>query len=726
MSGWNADTAAGPSGAGAVTVVEGSSFCISSPSGDIHPELTQGAFYQDTRILSGWRLTVDGQPLEPLSARILEPYRAIFVGRARRADGHADSPLVVERERLVGVGVREDITVRNYSRTTAECTVRVGVEADFADLFDVKGGVSIPDTQLTRQVRGEELRLEAVRNGRHRGIAVHGRGGDLDEDAVSFQVSIPPRGQWSTSLIITPLVEHDRPPGTFIHTMEASELEAARRYEAWERYVPELNLTNPGFERTLRRSHEDLGALRIFDRDHPGRTVVAAGAPWFMALFGRDSLLTSYMALPVDPSMARGTLETLAELQGTKVDPDTEEEPGRILHEVRLGVTAGLALGNGSAYYGTADATPLFVTLLAELDRWGLDRGILANLLPHADRALDWIAQYGDRDGDGFVEYERATSHGLINQGWKDSWDGINFADGSLAQAPIALCEVQGYVYSAYLGRAMLALSAGDIQLAAEWQQRATAFKEEFNKRFWLPDKGYYAIALDRDKRPVDSCASNMGHCLWSGIVDDDKAAQVAARLMSPEMFTGWGIRTLASDMGAYNPVSYHNGSVWPHDSAIVTAGLMRYGFVDEARRVATGLFEAASEFDGRLPELFCGFDRSDYAAPIPYPTSCSPQAWAAASPVLLMRALLRMDPCLPTDELWMDPVLPDGFGSFEADHVQLGGCRMFLAADRDDLSVDGLDPAITLRREARPAMSEFLAVRQASLRQSSGSRDGS
>lgn len=724
MSGWNADTAAGPSGAGAVTVVEGSSFCISSSSGDIHPELTQGAFYQDTRILSGWQLTVDGQPLEPLSAQVREPYHAVFVGRARRADGHADSPLVVERERLVGVGLREDITVRNYSQEIAECTVQVGVDADFADLFDVKGGVSIPRTHLTRQVREDGLVLEAVRNNRHRGIVVHGRGGGISEDAVSFRVLIPPRGHWSTSLIVTPLVEHDRPSGAFIHAMEASELEAARRYEAWERYVPELNLTNPGFERTLRRSHEDLGALRIFDRDHPGRTVVAAGAPWFMALFGRDSLLTSYMALPVDPSLARGTLQTLADLQGTKVDPDTEEEPGRILHEVRLGVTAGLALGNGSAYYGTADATPLFVVLLAELDRWGLDGDILAQLLPHADRALDWITQYGDRDGDGFVEYERATPHGLINQGWKDSWDGINFADGTMAQAPIALCEVQGYVYSAYLGRAMLALSSGEPRLAAEWQRRAAAFKEEFNKRFWLPDKGYYAIALDRDKRPVDACASNMGHCLWTGIVDEDKAPQVAARLMSPEMFTGWGIRTLASDMGAYNPVSYHNGSVWPHDSTIVTAGLMRYGFVDEARRVATGLFEAAAEFDGRLPELFCGFDRTAYAAPIPYPTSCSPQAWAAASPVHLMRTLLRMDPCLPTGELWMAPVLPDGFGSFEADNVQLGPCRLFLAADRDDLTVDGLDPAISLHRGARTPIDELLTVLRVSLEQPSGARE--
>ncbi|MFD1213229.1 glycogen debranching N-terminal domain-containing protein [Arthrobacter sp. GCM10027362] len=711
MSGWNADTAAGPSGAGAVTVVEGSSFCISSPSGNIHPELTQGAFYQDTRILSGWQLTVDGQPLEPLSAQVKEPYRAVFVGRAKRLDGHADSPLVIERERLVGAGVREDITIRNYSREPAECSVRVDVDADFADLFDVKGGVAIARKHLTRRVQEGELLLEAVRDGGHRGIAVHGRGAQMDDGGLSFSAAVPARGTWHTSLIVTPLVERDRPAQPFVHTLPPSALEAARRYQAWERYIPELHLSNTEIEQTLRRSSDDLGSLRMFDREHPGRTVVAAGAPWFMALFGRDSLLSSFMSLPVDPSLARGTLQTLAELQGQQVNPATEEEPGRILHEVRLGVTAGLALGNGTAYYGTADATPLFLILLSELDRWGLERDVRNQLLPHADRALDWIQDYGDRDGDGFVEYQRATEHGLINQGWKDSWDGINFADGTLAEAPIALCEVQAYVYGAYIGRAMLAMTDGDRHLAAVWGRRAAALKEEFNERFWLPDKGYYAIALDKDKRPVDACASNMGHCLWTGIVDEDKAPLVAERLMSPEMFTGWGIRTLASDMGAYNPVSYHNGSVWPHDSTLVAAGLMRYGFVEEARRLITGLFEAAGHFDGRLPELFCGFDRSEYTPPIPYPTSCSPQAWAAASPLHLLRVLLRMDPCFPTGELWISPVIPPGFGSFEASNVLLGGSRLSLSADGGEFTIDGLDPALQLHRSLRPQLAELLAV---------------
>lgn len=315
----------------------------------------------------------------------------------------------------------------------------------------------------------------------------------------------------------------------------------------------------------------------------------------------------------------------------------------------------------------------------------------IAALLPHADRALAWILDHGDRDGDGFVEYQRQTDAGLVNQGWKDSWDGITFADGRIAQAPIAVCEVQGYAYAAFRARARLARMTGDADLAAQWTERARALRREFNDKFWLPERGYFALALDGDKRPVDSCASNMGHCLWSGIVDAEHAPLVVEHLMSPEMFTGWGVRTLASDMGAYNPVSYHNGSVWPHDNALIIAGLMRYGFVGEARRLASALFQAASEFGDRLPELFCGFSRSDYELPVPYPTSCSPQAWASAAPVHVMRTLLRLDPALPAGQLWVAPVLPEGMGSFRAENLLIGTSRLTLDVTSGHVSVEGL-----------------------------------
>jgi glycogen debranching enzyme len=317
--------------------------------------------------------------------------------------------------------------------------------------------------------------------------------------------------------------------------------------------------------------------------------------------------------------------------------------------------------------------------------------------------------RYGDRDGDGFVEYERATDRGLQNQGWKDSWDGITFADGRLPEAPIALCEVQGYVYAAYRARAALAREAGDEQTAEQWCDRAAALKSAFNERFWLPDRGWYALALDRDKRPVDACASNMGHCLWSGIVDDDRAARVAGHLLSPEMFTGWGVRTLSSAMGAYDPVSYHNGSVWPHDNAIVVAGLMRYGFVEEAQRIAEALLQTAGHFGGRLPELFCGFDRSEYPEPVPYPTSCSPQAWAAATPVQLVRTLLRFDPWLPERKVWVAPVLPEAFTPLRVTGLALGPRRIELeASDGRPAVVRGLPAGVEVitepyRDEGRP-----------------------
>jgi glycogen debranching enzyme len=324
-------------------------------------------------------------------------------------------------------------------------------------------------------------------------------------------------------------------------------------------------------------------------------------------------------------------------------------------------------------------------------------------LLPNADRALSWMERHGDRDGDGFIEYRRATDRGLQNQGWKDSWDGITFADGRPAEAPIALCEVQGYAYDAFRARAELARWLDDDAQARHWCARAAALKAAFNERFWLPERGWYALALDRDKKPVDACASNMGHCLWSGIVDADKAPRVAEQLLSPAMFTGWGVRTLSSAMGAYDPVSYHNGSVWPHDNAFIAAGLMRYGFVEQAQRIAEALLEAAEHFGGRLPELFCGFDRGEFPEPVPYPTSCSPQAWAAATPVQLVRTLLRFDPVLPRARVWVDPVLPPAFAPLRVEGVALGAGRVTLEVSPEATLVEGVPSGVEVRRAACP-----------------------
>jgi glycogen debranching enzyme len=716
MTAWNADTEADIGGTDAVTLVEGSSFCISSHSGDISPEGgTSGAFYQDTRILSRWILRINGALREPLVAHRPDAYEATFVGRAKWPEGRFDSPLVVRQERHVGPGLQDDIILENYSSEAVDCEIELLVDADQADLFDVKGGRPGTEATVTRSVHGGELIVEAVRNGQRRGSAVRAAGAEVTADALRFHATIPARGKWSTSVIVVPLINGVAPREPFTEAGLPRHRAGVQRHLAWEENVPRISVGDRNIEETLLRSQADLGSLRIFDAEHPDRAAVAAGAPWFMALFGRDSLLSSYMSLLVDSTLAAGTLQTLAAIQGTKVNPETEEEPGRIPHEVRLGVTAGMALSGGTAYYGTVDATPLFVSVLGELSRWGLSDDVLESLLPHADRALDWIEKYGDRDGDGFVEYLRPNPHGLLNQGWKDSWDGINFADGRMAEPPTALCEVQGYVYAAYVARSLLARSAGDVETEQHWAERAASLKKAFNDKFWLPDKGYFAVALDKDKKPVDACTSNMGHCLWVGIVDEDKAPSVVEHLMSSKMFTGWGIRTLASDMGAYNPVSYHNGSVWPHDSALVATGLMRYGFVAEAKRVARGLFDAAAHFDGQLPELFCGFDRTEFYGPVPYPTACSPQAWAAAAPIQLARILLRFDPDFTRGVVHMAPILAEDKGDFRADNVRLGHVRISISARRTEGDIEGLPLELKLLKEPRPPLDNGLEKRAGS-----------
>jgi glycogen debranching enzyme len=707
MSAWNPENEPTTSG-GAVTLVEGSSFCISTPGGDLSGVGPLGVFFRDTRLLSRWDLTVDGQQPESLAVMTPDPYRATFLGRLPRRSGRTDTNLLIERERRIGNGLREDITIHNPGTEPSACTVNIAVEADFADLFEVKEGRVQVRGELRAQSHGERLDLDHQWRGSHRGAVVEGPGAimvaatSVNQSAgiIRYDPVVPARGRWSTSLLVRPVVDGEDVDASFPLDRPMRESLPAVRLERWHETTPILTTGHDALQGVLRRSQHDLGALRIFDREDSSLAAVAAGAPWFMALFGRDSLLTAYMALPVDRTLALGTLRTLARHQGRRTDPLTEEEPGRILHEVRLGVESALSLGGGSTYYGTVDATPLFVVLLGELARWGTDQQHVRELLPHADRALDWITRYGDRDGDGFVEYKRATDRGLRNQGWKDSWDGITFADGHLAEPPIALCEVQGYVYDAFRRRALLAQEMDDETTARRWLDRAAQLKAEFNERFWLPDRGWYALALDGDKRPVDACASNMGHCLWSGIIDADKAPLVAEHLLSPEMFTGWGVRTLSSAMRAYDPLSYHNGSVWPHDNAFIVAGLMRYGFVEEAQRIAEALLEAAQRFGGRLPELFCGLDRDEYPEPVPYPTSCSPQAWAAATPIHLIRTLLRFEPWLSRGQLWVNPALPPSYTPLRVEGVALGDGRVDLEVTAAGTHLRGLPPDLEVHTE--------------------------
>jgi len=684
-------SASAPLDRGAVTLVEGSTFCISLPSGDMVAGHPHGLFFRDTRFLSELRMRVNGRWPEPLAAQTIDPFSATFVLQASPEPGRADSSLVLTRHRFVGRGMREDIVVRNYGEEPAFCGIELEVDCDFADLFEVKEGRIQKAGELTVEHEDGRVTFEYVRGSFRRGTCVaFSRPTTGTANTRRYEFVVAPGSEWSVCVQVTPLIDNREVTPRHRCGQSVERAAPSTRLEAWRRNLPKFTTDHDDFRHLVARSTEDLAALRLFDPEYPDRTVVAAGAPWFMTVFGRDSLLTSWMAMLFDSDLALGTLQTLARYQGEKVDPVTEEEPGRILHEMRFGESARLSLGGGSIYYGSVDATPLFVMLLGELQRWGHRREDVDALLPAADRALAWIDRFGDRDGDGYVEYQRTSDRGLQNQGWKDSWDSTHFADGQLAKAPIALCEVQGYVYAALLARAHFATEHDDATLATGLRARAADLKARFNRDFWLEERGTFAMGLDREKRPIDALVSNVGQCLWTGIVDDEKAPLVAHHLLSETMFTGWGVRTLGSSMTRFNPVSYHNGSVWPHDNALCAAGLMRYGLVDEAHRVMAGLIDTAAHFGDRLPELFGGFTRSQYPFPVAYPTSCSPQAWAAASPLLMLRALLRFEPDLRAGQLHLAPVVPDWLGKFGLEGIPVLGGRLSLEVDGDRLtSVD-------------------------------------
>jgi glycogen debranching enzyme len=682
-----------------VTLVEGSAFLISSPGGEVTPESAEGFFFRDTRFLSLWALRINGDIPQTLARSTPDPYSATFVSRARPHLGRADSNIMIERRRYVGRGMREDLVVRNFGEEPAYCGIEIRFGADFADLFAVKEGRVSSDTDDEHVEHADGSIVFRHKNGTHRrNLRVSfSDPAVLDGPIARWEVIIPSKGTWTVCQQFSCSIDGAEIEPRWLCGQPVGRAKPAERMAAWRRNVPVLDTDHDGLRSVVARSAEDLGALRIFDPDYPERTVVAAGAPWFMTLFGRDSLISAWMALIVDPELALGTLQTLARFQGTDVRPYNEEEPGRILHEMRFGEASSLSLGGGTTYYGTADATPLFVMLLGELRRWGLAREAVDELLPHADRALEWIEKFGDRDGDGYVEYQRTSDRGLRNQGWKDSMDAVRFADGRLAEAPIALAEVQGYTYGAYLARAFFAAEHGDSTLSAELRGRAAELKANFNRDFWLEDRGWLAMGLDRDKKPIDALTSNMGHCLWTGILDADKADQVARKLVGPDLFSGWGVRTLGASMVGYNPISYHCGSVWPHDNAIVAAGLMRYGYVREAQRVVMAVIDAAVAQGGRLPELYSGLERMELPLVVSYPTSCSPQAWAAASPLLMLRTILRLDPWVPRGKVWLHPALPEQIRHLHVGRIPLAGARVSVTVDGDSVSVEGLPDDLEL-----------------------------
>ena len=652
---------------GLVQILEGNTFVVSDECGDIEATLTDptGLFSFDTRFLSKWVLTIDGQRLNALSTDDLHYYETRFFLVPGTGTVYIDAKLSVIRFRSVGAGFSETITVMNHDEKPAKFSLRVDADSDFADLFEVKDALKKKGKYASR-VEPDGLVLEYQRETFRRETFISSsEPAQIDKGGLSFAVSIPPHGRWSTQLEVRagmPIAagsQVERGGRTGRPSM-------ARGLEKWVEKAPHLECDDDALRVTYQRSLVDLAALRFSTQTLPGHSLPAAGLPWFMTMFGRDSIFTSLQALPFTPELAATTLMALGERQGTRSDDFRDEDPGRILHEMRFGEMTAFEERPHSPYYGCADATPLYVVLLDEYHRWTGDTKLVRSLEYEARAALNWIDEYADLQGNGYVAYKRRNEEtGLENQCWKDSWDSISYSSGELPGFPRATSELQGYAYDAKVRGARLAREVwGDPELATRLEKEAADLKRRFNRDFWIAKGGYFAVALDVDGRQVDSLTSNNGHLLWSGIVDVSKARSVMRHLMGDRLFSGWGIRTMAVGEGRYNPIGYHVGTVWPFDNSFIAWGLRRYGFKQEAARVAAGNLDAARFFGGRLPEAFGGYPRSMTKYPVQYPTACSPQAWSTGAPLLFLRTMLGLEPI--GDHLIVDPALPEGFGRLE------------------------------------------------------------
>jgi glycogen debranching enzyme len=643
-----------------VQILDGNTFVVSDTRGDIAASLTDptGLFSYDTRFLSTWILTINGDRLNPLSVDDLQYFETRFFLVPGTGTVYVDSKLSVIRQRAVGSGFEERLTILNHDEEPVELTVRIEAGCDFADLFEVKDALKKKGRYTTRVDDGT-LVLTYERGTFSRTTTISSsEPAKVDKKSLTFSLEIGAHGNWSTDLKVITSVGSIVPP--------AARKNLARDLERWVADAPRLECDWEPLRRTYRRSLVDLAALRFSPPVARGRSLPAAGLPWFMTMFGRDSIFTSLQSLPFVPELAATTLQTLGEWQGSRSDDFRDEDPGRILHELRYGELTAFEERPHSAYYGSADATPLYVVLLDEYERWTGDRKLVRALEYEARAALNWIDEYADLQGNGYISYKRRNEEtGLENQCWKDSWDSISYRDGRLPGFPRATCELQGYAYDAKLRGARLAREIWhDAAFADELERQAADLKRRFNRDFWVEDGGYFALALDADGAQVDALSSNNGHLLWSGIVDKTKAKSVARHLMGPKLFSGWGVRTLAEGEGRYNPIGYHVGTVWPFDSSFVAWGLRRYGFKEEAARVAGGILDAAEFFDGRLPEAFGGYERSLTKYPVQYPTACSPQAWSTGAPLLLLSTMLGLQPV--AGHLVVDPALPVSIGHLE------------------------------------------------------------
>jgi glycogen debranching enzyme len=641
-----------------------------------------GLYFRDTRFLSRYELRVDGQRPLFLHSEADRNYSMLIettlpIARVDPAGMEKRENVGVSRHRWLEGGMRETIKVSNFGAQRRKVRLDLSFGADFLDLFEVRGfqrresgeieAPAVEDWRVTLAYGG----LDGVR--RSLEVCFEPKPKRLSATEARYDLLLEPQTSLSVDISIHPAAGENKP----IH---ATHEDLEREYSAWRKRCTRFRVSNGQLQMYLDRAILDLRMMQTDNGD--GTASFDAGVPWFSTLFGRDALITSYQAMTLTPEPAKGTLRKLAELQGSSVDEWRDEEPGKILHEIRTGELAGTGEIPHTPYYGTIDATPLWLVVYGAVFFWTGDREFAEGLWPNALRALEWIDRYGDSDGDGYVEYRRRSAGGLDNQGWKDSRDGILHADGSIPSSPIALCEVQGYVYDAKSRTARVARALGHEDVAAELEEQAAKLKERFNRDFWMPDLGYFAVALDGNKQQVRSITSNPGHCLWSRIVDPAKAARVVWMLLGEDLSSGWGVRTLGRSNPSYDPIGYHTGSVWPHDNSIIAHGVKFYGFDDEANRLIDQISIAGAFFPGgRFPELFCGFSRLEVPRPVEYPVACRPQAWATGAPLLMLRSYGGINADAPNRTLSIvRPKLPPWLERSDLIGLRVGDARLDLA----------------------------------------------
>jgi glycogen debranching enzyme len=667
------------------TILEGSTFCICDDLGDVGEE-TSGLFADDTRFLSRLKLTLNGAKPLPLSAGKVEYFSAAFFLRNPLAGGLGQDQVSITRERFVGEGMQDVVVLENQSMDHVSFELGLDFGADFADILSVKEH----DFALGDPLRAKPLpdpapaRFDAEHNqfvfedpvDSLRTQIILSQRGRVNGSGITFPVELGPRERWDVRIDVATVSDGEALVPQTVERRFGEERGRVRdSLAAWQLRVPQLRAEWAELEQSFNQSVSDLAALRM--RSSKESSVVklpAAGMPWFMTVFGRDTLITCLQTLLFGPELARNALAALALLQADEYDPSIDAEPGKIVHEVRQGKAARNWF---SRYYGTVDATPLYLILFSEVWRWTDDASIAQEFKEPALKALEWIDRYGDRDGDGFVEFEKRAPHGLDVQSWKDSYDSQRFHDGRTATGAIAPCEVQGYVYDAKRRIAEIAREAWrDRPLADRLDREADELQKRFDSAFWCEDRGgFYVLALDGEKNCVDSICSNMGHLLWSRIVPPERVDAVVDQLMGDGLWSGWGVRTMSDTDAAYSPLSYHNGTVWPHDNSLIAWGLAHYARWPEAQRIVQRMLAASRHFDHQLPEVFAGLRRSETPFPIAYPTAARPQAWAAGTPVLLLQVLLGLQPDRGRHRLESvaPPELPHWAGT-----IRLSGVRAF------------------------------------------------